>query len=112
VYICRVEPNGAHWRVSRRGGSEPRWARTGELFYRNGDSVFVSRVTLGTEPTIGTPSLVFTGQYTNAPFEPLWDVSPDARQFVMVREPPGAGGTQLVLMVNWIESWRAGRGSK
>jgi hypothetical protein len=30
----------------------------------------------------------------------------------MVREPPGAGGTQLVLMVNWIDAWRAGRGGK
>ncbi len=109
IYLCRLESNGAHWRVSRNGGSEPRWARTGELFYRNGDSVLVSRIGLGAEPTIGVPSLVFTGQYTSAPFEPLWDVSPDARQFVMVREPLGAGGTQLVLMVNWIESWRAGR---
>jgi serine/threonine-protein kinase len=112
IYICRLESNGAHWRVSRNGGSEPRWARTGELFYRNGDSVLVSRIGLAAEPTIGASSLVFTGQYVNAPFEPLWDVSPDARQFVMVREPLVAGGTQLVLLVNWIESWRAGRAGK
>jgi serine/threonine-protein kinase len=112
IYICRMEANGAHWRVSRNGGSEPRWARTGELFYRNGDSVLVSRIGLAAEPTIGAPSLVFTGQYVSAPFEPLWDVSPDARQFVMVREPQGAGGTQLVLMVNWLDAWRARRGGK
>jgi serine/threonine-protein kinase len=108
VYICRLEANGAHWRVSH-GGSEPRWARTGELFYRNGDSVLVSRVTLGTEPRIAAASLVFvfSGQYDAAPFEPLWDVSPDARQFVMVRDR-SFGGARLVLMLDWLEAWRRG----
>ena len=107
VYLCRIEANGAHWRVSRQGGSEPRWARTGELFYRNGDSVLVSRITLGAEPTIGAPVLLFRGQYDGAPFEPLWDVSPDAKQFVMVRNQ-SFGGARLVLMLDWIDAWRRG----
>jgi len=111
VYLCRLEPNGAHWPVSRSGGSEPRWARNGELFFRVGDSVFVTRVALGAEPKVETPKVLFAGQhYTNAPFEPLWDVSPDGRQFVMTR----ALDTQaapLVLMLNWTTGWqsRAGR---
>ena len=112
VYLCRLEPNGAHWRVSRRGGGEPRWARTGELFYRNADSVFATRVVLGAEPTVGAPTLLFIGKnYSGSPYEPLWDVSQDGRQFVMVREREGLGA-KVVIMVNWIDGWRAGQGGK
>jgi len=107
VYVSRVEPNGPRWPVSRRGGSEPRWIRTGELFYRRGDSVMVSRVTLGTEPTISDPTFVFAGRYVAAPFEPLWDVSPDGLSFVMVRETNGTTRPRQLLMLNWIEAWRA-----
>jgi Tol biopolymer transport system component len=106
VYLCRLESNGPHWPVSRNGGTEPRWARNGELFFRVGDSVFVTRVTLGAEPKIATPGLLFVGQrFTNAPFEPLWDVSPDGRQFVMTREPEAAN-TRLVLMLDWLAAWQ------
>ena len=49
---------------------EPRWISTGELFYRRGDSVMVSRVTLGQEPSFSEPTFVFSGRYAAAPFEP------------------------------------------
>jgi Tol biopolymer transport system component len=112
VYLSRLEPNGASKRVSRRGGGEPRWARTGELFYRNADSVLVSRVTLGAEPMIGAPSLLFILKNTStAPYEALWDASADGQRFVMVREREGSR-PKLVLMVNWLERWRAERTSK
>ena len=107
VYVCRLEPNGPRWPVSRRGGSEPRWARTGELFFRQGDSVMVSRVTLGATPVFNEPAFVFSGRYIAAPFEPLWDVSPDAKSFAMVREASGSTRPLHVLMLNWIEPWRA-----
>ena len=108
VYICRLEPNGVRWRVSRGGGSEPRWARTGELFYRKADSVFVTPiVTTASEPGIGPAKLLFTGKDSvAAPFEPLWDVSPDGQRFVFARDAPGSTLT-LVVLVNWIDGWRA-----
>lgn len=60
----------------------------------------------GAEPVIGTPTLLFTARnYVTAPFEPLWDVSPDGQRFVMVREGPGAA-TKLVVLVNWLDTWR------
>ena len=105
VFLCRIEPNGPRWAVSRAGGSEPRWARNGELFFRNADTVLTVRVDLGgADPKIGTPSPLFTGPYVSAPYEPLWDVSPDGKQFVMVRVPAGSG-SRLQLMVNWIGKW-------
>ena len=111
VYLCRLEPNGAHWRVSRNGGSEPRWARNGEIFFRVGDSVFVTRAALGAEPKIDAPTLLFVGQHdVTTPFEPLWDVSPDGRQFVVTRAPDEQH-LPFVLMLDWVAAWRkrAGR---
>jgi eukaryotic-like serine/threonine-protein kinase len=112
VYICRLEPNGVRWKVSRRGGSEPRWARTGELFYRKADSIFVTPIATGSEPTIGPAALLFAGkEYIAAPFEALWDVSPNGQRFVMVREASGPG-LKLVVLVNWMDGWRTSREAK
>jgi len=108
IFLCRVEPNGPRWLVSRDGGTEPRWARTGELFFRHADSVLTVRVDLaGAEPKIGPPVPLFSGSYESAPYEPLWDVSPDGKQFVMVQLPPGRG-SRLQLMVNWVGKFRTG----
>ena len=109
IYICRLEPNGPRWPVSLHGGTEPRWAATGELFYRNGDSVLVTRVEGTAEPKVATPKLVLIGQrFESAPFEPLWDVSPDGRQFAMVRLLQGENRS-LELMLNWVARWRGAR---
>jgi serine/threonine-protein kinase len=106
VYLCRLEPNGAHWRVSRNGGSEPRWARNGEIFFRLGDSIFVTRAALSAEPKIETPTLLFVGDHdARAPFEPLWDASPDGRQFVFSRAL-GEKSVPFTLMLDWIPAWK------
>ena len=41
VYIARLDAPTQRWPVSQRGGNEPRWSKTGEIFFRRGDSVFV-----------------------------------------------------------------------
>ena len=107
VYLCRLEPNGPRWAVSRGGGSEPRWGANGELFYRKQDSVFVLRVTGAETPTIGMPSLVAVVPSVSAPYEPLWDVRPDGQQFVMVRQKVADQRKQL-LVLNWESRWREG----
>ena len=104
VYIRRLEQGSPRWPVSKRGGTEPRWSKTGEVFFRLGDSVFVSRVTLGVIPQVTTPVGLFGGSYMATGFEPLWDVSPDGRQFAMVRIP-GAETGQMILLMNWAEHW-------
>ena len=107
VYLCRLEPNGPRWAVTRSGGAEPRWGANGELFYRKQDSVFVLRVTGAETPTMGTQSLVAVVPAVTAPFEPHWDVRPDAKQLVMVRADDG-GERELLLVLNWESRWRAG----
>jgi tRNA A-37 threonylcarbamoyl transferase component Bud32 len=107
VYVRRVEPGSPRWRVSEGGGVEPRWARTGEVFFRRGDSLMVSRVvTSGVEPGISTAQLVVRGDYDMSMFEPMWDVSPDGRRFIFVRHS-ASGRLKVMLMLNWMDMLRA-----
>ena len=109
VYIRHLAPNSLRWVVSRNGGVEPRWTRSGEIFFRNHDSVFVSRVTLGPAladvPRIAVPTPLFGGVYQLLGFESTWDASPDGKSFLMVR---AASASQPVVMLytNWIERWK------
>ena len=109
VYIRRLAPDSPRWPVSRNGGVEPRWTRSGEIFFRNRDSVFVSRVALGAAPAdsprIAEPTPLFAGVYQALGMECTWDASPDGRSFLMVRS---ASESQPVVMLytNWIERWK------
>lgn len=105
VYIRRLAAGSPRWAVSRHGGVEPRWTRSGEVFFRNHDSVFVSRVTLGETPRIAEPVPLFAGRYQSLGMESTWDAAPDGKSFVMVRVPEAAEPT-VMLYTNWIERWK------
>ena len=113
VYIRRLTAGGGRWRVSPNGGTEPRFARGGELFFRARDTVFVTRVQGGSgpddEPRIAAPRALFSGQFDTWSDSPSWDVSADGTQFVMVRQVAGAVSGRIGLLLNWVERWRAGR---
>jgi Tol biopolymer transport system component len=101
IYIRRVDPGSPRWRVSVGGGTEPRWLKSGEIFFRRGDSLFVSRVrTIGAEPLIGQPEPVLTGDYVASSFEAMWDASPDGRKFVFVRFGAQAR-LRVAVLLNW-----------
>jgi Tol biopolymer transport system component len=106
VYLSRLGGDGARWRVSPAGGAEPRWARNGEIFYRTIDSVYVTRASLGPEPRVETPRALFADDYFYVGFEPVWDVAPDGKHFVLVAVDEDATAT-IDLMINWIPRWRA-----
>ena len=109
VYIRRLAPGSSRWPVSRNGGVEPRWTRSGEVFFRNRDSVFVSRVVLGAAPSdapqIAEPTPLFAGSYQSQGMEATWDAAPDGKSFVMVRMPTETRPT-VMLYTNWIERWK------
>ena len=102
VYLSALNDNGPRWPVSRGGGVEPRWARTGELFFRRGDSVFVTRPQLGAVPSAPPAQGLFAGSYMRIGFEARWDVSPDGQRFAMVRIPE-ATRLSFELVANWRE---------
>ncbi|HEX9691488.1 MAG TPA: protein kinase [Gemmatimonadales bacterium] len=98
--------SGAKWQVSLSGGTEPLWANSGrELFYRSpaGDMVAAE---IMTQPTfaVGRQTVLFAGgAFRTDQSHRAYDVSPDDRRFLMVRERGGGERTNLILVDNWFQ---------
>jgi hypothetical protein len=70
---------GAALQVSTSGGREPVWSTRGdELFYRQGQTMWATRVAGGATPRVSDPVALFTGEYDQRPsFHASYDVAPD-----------------------------------
>ena len=107
VYV-RPFPNaaGGRWHVSVNGGTRPLWSRDGrELFFLDPDRrMTVVEVRAGATLTVSAPRTLFDtasfgleGQGRN------FDIAPDGRRLLMVRNlPPPADVPSLVLVQNWL----------
>ena len=105
IYLKKFPGGEGKWQVSVDGGRYPRWSRTsGELFFRNEDTLMV--VEVSTEPSVmlGTPRELFSGRPNGLLFQPArrYDVAADGQRFVMVQqvgesvEAPG-----ITVVENW-----------
>ncbi len=112
VYVLPFPPaeSGNRLQVSIDGGDSPLWSRDGlELFYRNGDAVMAVPVKEGSAFSLGSPKLLFREQYVSSvPDAVNWDVSPDSKRFLMIREvgggqSMGANPRKINIAVNWLE---------
>jgi eukaryotic-like serine/threonine-protein kinase len=100
-----VEPfPGAAWarQVSHEGGIEPRWSHDGrELFFKSGARFMDVPVVTGAALTLGTPRELFPAAgYRSARNRQQYDVAPDARRFLMIRDPGTA--PEMVYVDNWL----------
>ncbi len=107
--------NSGRWQISTTGGDSPLWSKDGkELFYRNGDAVMV--VSVKTAPTFSleTSRTLFRGTYVGNVFmvgNPdfvTWDVSPDGKRFLMMKEQGTAasgssGPRKINIVLNWLD---------
>ncbi len=106
IYVQPLPGPGGKWQISTEGGTEIAWARTGELFYRNGDQMMAVEIT--TEPTFsaGAPSLLFEGTFQMATLSRAnYYVTPDGQRFVMIQasEQQQEAATQINVVENWFE---------
>jgi serine/threonine-protein kinase len=105
------EVDKGKWQISTGGGRDPIWSHDSrELFYRNGNSVIA--VDVQTEPTFnaGKPALLFQGAYFSgiANKGHIWDLSPDGKRFLMMKESEAATSTssgpqKINIVLNWLE---------
>ena len=104
---------GGQWQVSTAGGRRPLWARDGqELFYlattSSPTSTFM-RVPVEARSTVwsaGTPVVLFQGRYFTGTQGRTYDVSPDGRRFLMVKEAgadQGDARPQIIVVQHWLE---------
>jgi Tol biopolymer transport system component len=107
VYLAPYPAMDRKWAISTRGGTQPRWSRSGrEAIYRNGDQlVAVDVETSGAEPRLSTPRLLFERTFASGAYVtiPNYDVMPDG-SFVMMLPEPGA--PRLTVVLDWIEELR------
>ena len=101
--------------VSTNGGYDPVWAHSGrELFYRNGANELVA-VQVSGNPTFvaGQQEVLFSmTDYLPSNGNPLYDVSPDDRSFVMLRITEQArDDTELIMVDRWAEELRERMGN-
>jgi serine/threonine-protein kinase len=106
IYVASFPDMGSRRQVSRGGGSEPRWARSGrELFFKSGGQLMAVTVPDGPVFSPGDPRPLFPlAGFRAARNRPQYDVAPDGR-FVMIREPSAAAG--LVYVEQWFDELKA-----
>ena len=105
VYVEPFPDGGQRRQVSDSGGTEPQWAPGGgELFYRNGEQMIAVPVT--TEPEFelaGEHEILFEDDsFRKGTYLPGYDIHPDGRRFLMVKELDARGNPQKInIVLNW-----------
>jgi Tol biopolymer transport system component len=109
IYVTAFPSAASTQLVSRDGGTEPRWAHSGrELFFKSGSHLMAVQVTGGPAFLAGTPRPLFplTG-YRSARNRQQYDVAPDDRRFVMIRESGDDASGNVVYVEHWFEELAA-----
>ena len=99
----------AKWQVSTSGGTEPVWARSGrELFYVNGrDQLVAAEIRRGDVFSVAEQRALFSmAPYYRTSGVPSFDVTPDDRRFVLIREGQASQQSELILAENWLQVLR------
>ena len=110
IFIQPFPGPGAQTPASVGGGTEPAWARNGELFYWRPSDYAMMAVTVSTEPTltVGQPRMLFPGS-TDPGGSPRarYAVTSDGERFLMsarwLGTDDGGEGPQVNIILNWTQ---------
>jgi Tol biopolymer transport system component/tRNA A-37 threonylcarbamoyl transferase component Bud32 len=102
IYVAPFPDATSPRQVSQNGGNEPRWAHTGrELFYKSQGRLMAVDITPGPTLSVGLPHALFpVAAYRSATNRKQYDVAPDDRHFVMIRDLPEGEG-DVVVVEHW-----------
>jgi len=101
--------SSGRWQISTAGGTRPLWSRDGrELFYLAAPGTVMAVPILDTTAgfSAGRPEMVIEGDYVAGAAGRTYDVSPDGRRFLMVKDVESDGDAppaQIVIVQNWHE---------
>jgi serine/threonine-protein kinase len=101
------------WQISTGGGDAPTWSRDGsELLFRSADGGAIYSVDVSPGPGQASPrrllQLPADWQFeSNGLGGHMFDVSPDGRRFLMVRQGAGDRSGHLVIVQNFFTELRA-----
>ena len=105
IYVQPYPGPGGKWQISTDGGTEPRWGRNGEIFYRSGDKMMAVKTKLTPGFSADKPTVLFEGRYERTlATKANYDVTPDGQRFLMVKaSEQSATATQINVVLNWFE---------
>ena len=107
IYVASFPGLGGKQQVSVRGGRYPRWsARSGELFFLQGDTVMVSRVTTGATFSHSVPGPLFVST-DHALGVSGFVVSADGQRLLYPAPNPDAAAKEIHVVFNWVEELKA-----
>ncbi len=107
IYVQPFPKGGAKSRISRNGGTQPRWSRDGkELFYVEDDTLIAVAVKTTPSFSVGSSTRLFKDASLKWNFlGHVYDVSSDGRQFVL-RERLETSTLVIRVVQNWFEEFR------
>jgi serine/threonine protein kinase/Tol biopolymer transport system component len=105
IYVQPYPGPGGKWQISTEGGTEPRWAHDGEIFYRSGDKMMAVQTTLTPSFSADKPNVLFEGRYVpTLATKANYDVTPDGKRFLMLKaSEQDVSTTQINVVLNWFE---------
>jgi eukaryotic-like serine/threonine-protein kinase len=108
VYVQPFPSLDRKWQISTTGGSQPVWSKQGdELFFRGERSFMAVRIQPGASFSPGVARRIFDDEaFVRQGAHTGYDVSPDARRFLFVKNAPpdqSAAAPQVVVVRNWFE---------
>jgi serine/threonine-protein kinase len=113
VYVQAFPGPGPKIQISNDGGTDPVWKRnSGELFYRNGDSMMAVVVTTAPEFKAGRPQELWKGRYSHGISSSCgppgatssnYDVTADGKRFLMIKDgdQDRAVSKQIIVVEGW-----------
>ena len=102
VYV-RPFPNSSSgkWQISTDGGIVPRWSPDGRaLYYLGPTSLMAVEVGSGVTFTPGNRRALFSTGFLATTQESSYDIMPDGRRFVMIRNRTSAEDAELIVIEN------------
>jgi hypothetical protein len=104
IYVRETRPSASVWTISRDGGREPLWARSGnELFYRGVGKLM--RVGVRTAPTFAVTepatALFPVGTYMENYNHTTYGILPGDAEFVFVKVVSPLN--RVVVVMNWMD---------
>ena len=110
VYVRPFPEPDVKWLISAEdlGGGQPVWSPDGtELFYRSGiKTMVVSIQTQDQTLNLGSPRVLFEGRYvshSSTPGYQYYDISPDGKRFLMMKEEAALEQSRINVVLNWFE---------
>jgi Tol biopolymer transport system component len=110
VYVQPFPALDSRHKISTGGGTDPVWSRDGkELFFVTDRALMVVETASDPNFVAGRARVLVEPAPANTGSSGLacYDVSADGQRFVMVRATSGASGTDMHVVLNWLDELRA-----